>query len=278
MRAFFKRYFIITSGCVLYGLGFAFFIEPSGLAPGGVSGVAVILSKYITLIDSGSIILLLNLPLLITGAAVFGWKFFSGTVWATVFSSFVISLCEAFFSPAQSADQLCCAVAGGIFIGVGIGLVFRENATTGGTDIIVRLLQKKFPYIRSGNIFMMVDSAVVISSGLVFRDLETSVYSGISLAVSTYIFNCILYGGMRAKLVIIITDDTDELSVKLSDVTGITVLSGVGAYSKAAKRVMLCAVDKRKYPAAAEIIKECSPDSVVITAPADGYSHGIHLG
>lgn len=278
MRAFFKRYLMITLGCVLYGMGFAFFIKPSMLAPGGISGVAVILSEYIPFLSSGSIIFLLNLPLLITGASVFGWKFFAGTVWATVFSSFTISFCEAVFAPIQSADRLCCAAAGGIFIGIGIGLVFRENATTGGTDIIVRLLQKKFPYIRSGNIFMMVDSVVVISSGLVFRDLETSVYSGISLAVSTYIFNYILYGGMRAKLMIIITDDTDKLIGKLTDVTGITVLSGVGAYSKTSKRVMLCAVDKRKYPAATEIIKEFSPDSVVITAPADGYSHGIHLG
>lgn len=278
MQEFVKRYIKITFGGILYALGFVLFIEPSSLAPGGVSGISVIVTHFLPKINSGSVILLINLPLLIIGTFAFGMKFLCGTVWATFFSSFVISIIEYYVNPTQPADRFCCAVAGAIFIGVGIGLVFRENATTGGTDIIVRLLQKKFPYIRSGNIFLIVDSSIVIASGIIFRDIETSVYSGVSLAVSTYIFNYIYYGGMRAKLLIIITENAAELSSLLSDETGITIISGVGAYSGIQKQILLCAVDKRKYLNVTQIVKDKSPDSMVITAPADGYSKGRYLG
>ena len=271
-----KKYFIITLGCLIYALGFALFLGPSDLAAGGVSGISVIITHFFRQIDKGILILVLNLPLLLIGTIVFGGKFFFGTVYATVFSSLFITFFEMFLTP-PTVDYVCSALAGALLTGIGMGMIFREEATTGGTDIVVRLIQKRKPHLRTGNIFLIVDSIIVFAAGIVFKNFNVMIYSAASLWANTYIFNLVLYGGTRAKLVIIISDDKSILTEKLKKETGITVLKGHGAYSGDEKEVLLCAVDKRKYPKVTKIISEISPGSLIITAPAEGFEYGRSL-
>lgn len=190
-----KRYGIISLGCILFAAGFAFFLEPGELAPGGVSGIAVLLLHYFPSLDSGTVIFLINLPLLITGAILFGGRFFFGTIWATILSSAVISTLTHLFPDPITGDPLCSALAGAVLVGFGLGLVFRENATTGGTDIVVRMIQRKVPHLQTGNIFLIVDSTVILLSGLVFREFEIMIYSGISLYVSMMFFRYVYQYG-----------------------------------------------------------------------------------
>ena len=189
-----KRYTLITVGCALFAAGFSLFLEPADIAAGGVSGIAVIVTHLWNAIDGGTVIFLLNLPLLILGTAVFGGRFFCGTVWATTVSSAMISLAEHFVYPPVGDDRYFCAVSGAVLTGIGMGLIFRCNATTGGTDIVVHLLQRKMPEVKTGYIFLLVDAAVVFAAWAVFKDAGTLFYSALSLAMNTLILNLTLYG------------------------------------------------------------------------------------
>lgn len=189
-----KRYTVITLGCAVYAAGFALFLEPAHLAAGGVSGIAVLVTHFWKAIDGGTVIFLLNLPLLILGTAVFGRRFFFGTVWATVVSSGMISFAEHFVYAPVGDDPYFCAVMGALFTGVGMGMIFRCHVTTGGTDIVVRLIQKKIPNVKTGYIFLFVDSMVVLASGFVFGDVAAVVYSGLSLTLNTLVLNLVIYG------------------------------------------------------------------------------------
>ncbi|MBE6542417.1 MAG: YitT family protein [Ruminococcaceae bacterium] len=269
-----KKYFYITLGSLVFAVGFALFLSPQNIAPGGVSGIAVIITHFFPNISNGTVILLLNIPLLIAGTAIFGLRFLFGTVWASFLLSAFVSVIEYLIPNPPSSDLFCCALSGGIIMGTGIGLVFRQNVTTGGTDIAVKILQRKMPHIKTGIIFLIIDSFIVILSGIVFGNIDTLIYSGFALCVSTLSFNYILYGGMRAKLVIIIDSDVSHLAKTMSEEAGVTVIKGIGAYSGEKKIVMICAVDKRKYPVIMTIVKKTSPESVVITAPAESFIHG----
>lgn len=195
-----KRYSIITLGCLAFAIGFAMFLAPANIAPGGISGIAVIVSHFFPDIVNGVTILLLNIPLLIAGVIIFGGRFLLGTIWASIVSSVFVTVIELSVPLPISTDIFCCALVGGIVMGVGLGFVFRANATTGGTDVIVRLVQLKIPHVKTGNIFMIVDSCIVVLSGIVFRDFDTAVYSGFALWVSTKAFNYILYGGAETGI------------------------------------------------------------------------------
>lgn len=194
-----KRYAVITFGCTLYAAGFALFLEPAHLAAGGVSGIAVLVTHFWKTVDGGTVIFLLNLPLLILGSAVFGGRFFFGTIWATVVSSGMISFAEHFVYDPVGDDRYFCAVIGALLTGSGMGLIFRQGATTGGTDIVVRLIQRKTPDVKTGYIFLFVDSAVVLASGFVFGDVATVVYSGLSLAANTLVLNLVIYGRTKRR-------------------------------------------------------------------------------
>lgn len=194
-----KRYTVITFGCALYAAGFALFLEPAHLAAGGVSGIAVIVTHFLDAVDGGTVIFLLNMPLLIAGSFVFGGRFFFGTVWATAVSSAMISYAEHFVHPPVGDDRYFCAVMGALFTGIGMGMIFRCHATTGGTDIVVRLIQRKIPDMKTGYIFLFVDSAVVLAAGLVFRDVGTTFFSGLSLAGNTLMLNLVLYGMSKRR-------------------------------------------------------------------------------
>jgi len=187
------RYAGITFGCLLFAIGFELFIKPAGLAPGGVSGIAVIISHYFPNINSGAVMFLINLPLLIVGVAVFGGGFFLGTVWASIVTSIFVVVAELFHRTGVQHDMYMSAVVGAVFTGIGMGIVFRKQATTGGTDIIVRLIQNKTPNIRGGYIFLAVDSLIVLMSGIVFRDIENVIYSALCLAINSFVFNAVFY-------------------------------------------------------------------------------------
>jgi len=190
-----KCYTAISLGCIFYAVGFAFFLEPAHLAPGGISGIALMITHFYRYLDTGNVIFLLNLPLLIIGTAVSGKNFFFGTIWATAVSSGMISFFEQWFPLSFAAhDPYTCAILGALFTGIGMGLIFRFHATTGGTDILVHLIQKKFPQTKTGYLFLLIDVIIVFVSGFVFMDVAVIFYSGLSLLGNSIIINLILYG------------------------------------------------------------------------------------
>lgn len=188
-----KRFVFVTLGSFLFAYGFALFIEPANVAPGGLAGIVVIISRLYPMLDSGLIFLLLNIPLLVIGAIVFGIKFFLGTLYATLVSSVTMSLAARTVESPIISNVLLMTFIGSVISGIGLAFVFRVDATTGGTDIIARLIHRRYAHIRLGWIFFLLDVAVILISGVIFKEIQTLILSSFSSAVMSFVFNCTLY-------------------------------------------------------------------------------------
>lgn len=287
-----KKYSLIVLGCIIYSLGVSFFLDANNIASGGVTGIAIIiryLLGYTPVTDflseellTGILIVVINIPLFIIGFIFIGKEFTLSSLFATVFSSALIEvwniLLEKFIHHAVT-DTLIAAVVGGVLFGAGLGLIFRMGSSTGGTDIIVKLLRKKFRYINTAIISMIIDIIIVCCSFAVFRDFNLLCYTIISIVLFTVGFDAVLYGGNSAKLVYIISvEDKAQIIcdriVKELEV-GATVTDGKGAYTGDNKRMIMCAIKNFLYPKLRDVVKECDPAAfMVVTSAKEIYGEG----
>ena len=270
----------MTLGCFIYAISIAIFLDPKGLAPGGVTGISIMVS-YATNIPTGTLVLLINIPLLAIGVWKFGRQFLCYTVFSTVLSSLMINGLAGVVVPTD--DQLLCGVVGGALMGLGMGMVFTQGGTTGGSDIIVKLLRIRFRYLKTGIIFAITDTVIVACSALVFKNIENGLYAGISLAIQTIVFDLVLYGPDEAKSLLIISDRAKTVARRLMDEleVGVTYLNGMGAYSNSEKLVILCAMRKQLFPKARTIVKEEDPSAFMIVSNANeifGEGFKDHFG
>ncbi len=269
-----KKIILMTLGVVFYAAAIGLFLDPNTLAPGGISGISVILSRLIP-IGTGTLILLFNVPILIAGAWKFGFRFICSTIYCTVLSSLMINIFSS--AGALTQDRLLAALAGGAMIAVGLGLIFRNGATTGGMDIIVKFLRLKYPHMKTGSIFMAADSFVVLLSALVFRDVDLALYAALVVFVNSFLLDVVLYGRDGAKLIYIISDKSAEIAGRLLDELeiGVTYVHAEGAYSGKDKKVIMCVMRKQIYPKAEEIIKEEDPQSfMIVTGATEIFGEG----
>ena len=269
-----KKYLVITLGAMVYGAGISLFIDPNNLAPGGVSGLAIIISRLLP-VETGTLILLLNIPIMILGIWKFGMKFIVSTLYAT----FMVSLSTNLFSwlPPLTGEFLLVSLFGGVMSAVGIGLVMRAGATTGGTDILVKCLKLKKPYLKTGSIFLAIDSVIIGIGGIVFGNIDVVLYSAISVSMTSRVLDLILYGRDEAKIIYIISNASGiitERILKELDV-GVTHLSGEGAYRKEEKQIIFCVVKKQNTYKVEEIVKqEDSNAFMVISSATEIYGEG----
>lgn len=268
-----QKYGVITLACAAYAVAIAVFLDPYALAPGGVSGLAIVLSTCIPL-DTGIIILLFNVPLLIIGSLRLGKSFAAGTIYATVTSSLMITgityIIATLHLSLPSNDLLLNSIVGGVLQAVGIGVIFRCGATTGGTDIIIRLLLLRHRHLHTGKLFLCVDSLIIFLSVIVSRSVEIALYAALSLTVCSYLIDRIMYGPDTAKVLIIITDTPDKIvnAVFQKYDIGMTRLQGKGAYTGDAKEVLFCAIKKPLAPYVCDLIHIEDKKAFVIVADA----------
>lgn len=268
IRTILRALFLITIGTLIYSAGISLLIDPNDLAPGGVSGISIMLSRF-TPIPTGTWILIINIPLLAFGWWKLGRKFIIKTCYATVMTSLFTNLLSTI--PPVTNDLICAVVLGGIAVGTGIGLVFRAGGTTGGMDIIVKLLRLKYPYLKSGSIFLALDMLVVIASGFVFQNLTLAVYAGIVIALDAKVMDVILYGQDEARLIYIISDKHVQIASRLMEELniGVTYLEGEGAYTEKNKMIILCATRKQRSPEVINIVKEEDARAFLIVSSAN---------
>lgn len=267
-----KNILLLTAGSIVYAIAISCFLDPNRLVPGGVSGIAVILNHTVEWLGTGTVILVLNIPLLVAGLIKFGRRFMLSTVYATVLSSTLIDLLGRLLSERLpiTSDLLLAALAGGAMMALGLGLVFRGGGSTGGSDILIKFIRLKYKHLRTGRVFLIVDMIVVAISALVFREVTTALYSALTLVVSSTVLDRVLYGTDEAKLVYIISDKGDELAevlLRKLDV-GVTFLEGQGAYSGSDKRVLMCAAHKRTFPHIREVVTEVDDMAFMIVSSA----------
>lgn len=267
-------YIVITLASFIYATGLALFLDPNNLAPGGFSGVAIIISRFTT-IPTGTWFLIFNIPVMILGMWKFGWKFIVSTIYSIVIISFATNTLSA-LGPATK-DPLLAAAAGGSLIAIGVGLIFRVGATTGGTDIIVKFLKLKYRHLRTGVIFLLTDALIVVASGIAFRKIDTALYAGMAVIVCSIVMDLVLYGRDEAKLIYIISDKADLIAGRLMQEldVGATFLEGSGAYSNQSKKIIMCAMKKQIAPKAEEVVKEMDPESfMIVTSASEVFGEG----
>lgn len=269
-----KKYFLLTVYCSLFGVGLSLFIDPNNLAPGGVSGLSILLSRVFP-VETGTLFLILNIPILIIGIYKFGWKFIISTLYATVMVSFFTNLLEPV--GALTSEPLLGALAGSVLNAVGMGMVLRSGATTGGTDIIVKCLRVRYPHLKSGVLFFIIDIFIVLLSGIVFGQIDSMLYSAIAVFTTSTVLDKVLYGTDGAKLFFLISDQADGITARLlAELNiGVTYLKGSGAYNKNEKQVVLCAMRKQLVPKAEKIVREEDEKAfLIITNATEIYGEG----
>lgn len=273
-----KHIVMMTIGAILYAAAIGMFLDPNSLAPGGVTGISIILSRLIP-VETGTLILLFNIPILILGTWKFGFRFIVSTIYCIMIISPMTNFFTAKFG-ALTEDPFLAGLAGGALLAVGMGTVFRAKATTGGIDIIVKIIRTKKPHLKTNNLFLLMDAVVVTCSALVFKDIDKALYAGMTVIVTSLVMDIVLYGKDEAKLIHIISDKSEEITKRLLDdlEIGVTYVRGEGAYSGKEKKVIMCVVKKQISPKVEDIIKEEDPMAFMIVSSAmeiygEGYKN-----
>ena len=272
-----KRYLKLTLYGILYAVGFQLFIVPNFLAPGGFSGVSVLLNHVIPAIPTGTFILMLNIPILIIGFWKFGAKFTISTCYCVVLTSVLMTFLEYFAKPIVSDDIFLGCVCGGAIVGFSLGKIFRHGATTGGMDIVVKLIRLKVPHLKTNQVFLIADSFVVAAMILLMQDVVRGLYSAICIVISTTIMERALYGKDEATFVHIISDKPQEVADQLlyELQMGVTFIDGMGAYTKKDKKIIMCVAKKRDFYKVEAVVKKTDPKSFMIVSSAqEVYGEG----
>lgn len=267
----------IALGCVAFSLGFDLFLDPNNLNAGGISGLAMVITHWIGAGSVGTVTILMNLPLFALGGIKIGRKFFWGSLLGMTLSSVLLDLFTLIPSP--TTEPLIGALYGGVMCGFGIGLVFAAGASTGGSDIIVRLLKLRWAHVPIGIINMCFDFGVAALTGLAFWDLSRALYSGVAIFLTGEIIDAVVYRFDYSKVALIISKEYEKIAQTISDELerGATFLDGEGSYSRIPTKVVLTAVKKQQLADLKRLVVEIDPDAFIIVQEAhqvlgDGFS------
>lgn len=263
-----KDVLINMFGCALFGLGFSLFLEPNGLNAGGLSGLAMVLVQLTELGTVGTVTALMNIPLFIVAGMKIGKKFFFGSLVGMAFSSLFIDLFA--MVPAPELEPLVGCLYGGAICGVGLGFIFAAGVSTGGSDIIVRLLKMRWQHIPIGVINTCFDAGVAVLTGLVFRDINVALYSGVAIFITGQVIDVVVYRFDYSKVALIITKHYDAVVEAISDKLerGATFLHGEGSYSHRETKVILTAIKKHQLAELKALVAELDPDAFIIVQEA----------
>ncbi len=259
-----------TVGSLLFALSVNCFSAPNRIAPGGLTGLATVIHYVIPGAPIGLTILLLNIPLLIWAWLKIGRAFTVRTVGCIVLSTVVMDLAAPFL-PSYRGDLFLVAVMGGVLAGVGLGLIFLRGGSTGGTEVIARLLEKRLPFLPIGRLMLMVDAAVIGIAALVFRDAESAMYAVVLTFVTSTLIDTLVYGGLGGKLVLIFSRRHLEITDAVLNTLerGVTKLRSRGGYSGQDSEVLLCAVGRTQVYALRRLVTRLDPTAFIVIASAE---------
>mgnify|MGYP002624499936 CR=1 FL=1 len=254
----------ILFGCAIVAASFSFLTYPNSIVSGGLTGVSQILN-LLTGLPVGMMIAAMNVPLFIVAWRKFGIRFIIYSLIGTAGCSVFIDL-FSLIDLTLTNDMLLAAIYGGVFYGLGYGIVYRAGGTTGGTDILARLLRRRYPHINFGTISLALDVVVLVTFAIVFNRFDASMYTIIMMYVSSRIVNAILYGLSNSGVCHIITVMPGEICEAIGGKLGrgATIMRGEGAYSGADRYVVLCAVKRQQIPALRRIVSEVDEGAFVI--------------
>lgn len=269
-----RDYILITIAAFIYSAAISLFLDPNSMAPGGVTGISMILNR-LTHVETGTWIFVINIPILLVGMWKFGFKFLLSTIYCTVVTSIVTNLLAPF--DAVTDDKLLAALVGGAMMAVALGIVFKAGASSGGTDIIIKLLRIRFPHLKTGVLFFVTDALIVAASAFFMADIDTALYAGLVVVINSLLIDVVLYGRDGAKMFFIISDKHEAIANRLLvelDL-GVTYISATGAYSGKDKQVIMCIMRKILSPKAEDVVRQEDPTAfMIITNATEIYGEG----
>lgn len=258
----------ILLGSVLFALGFNLFLLPNDLNAGGISGLSMILVRLTGMGSVGLITVLLNLPLFAIAGLKIGRKFFVGSLIGMAASALFIDLLSRI--PRPVTEPLVGALYGGALCGFGLGLVFAAGASTGGSDIIVRLLKRKLQHVPIGSIAICFDLVVVLLTGLVYWDISRALYSGVTIFLTGQVIDAVVYRFDYSKVALIVSKEYDRIAEAIANELdrGATFLHAEGSYSHVQTKVVLTAVKKQQLSDLKRLVVEIDPDAFIVVQEA----------
>ena len=264
-------YLLCAVGTLLYALGVVCFINPMHFVPGGVTTIAILINYLFPAIPTGAMTFAINVPLLLIALKVFGFRFISKTLFSTatlsLFLDLVGKVAEKFPVMVYTGqEKLVAALFGGIFLGAGIGLAFLRGGTTGGTDIVVRLLRLKLPHVSLGKLVLACDFAVVALAGVVYRSMDSVLYSVIVVFLSGFAVDYVISGRSHSKMLMILTSKPAEVTREITAVVerGVTLLEAEGGYTGQPKKMLLCVARAHEVPQIRNIVRKYDEHPFII--------------
>ena len=268
-KNFIKESIGMIVGGILISVALNMFFSPHTIAPGGLSGLSVVLSK-VSGLSVSAIMLIMGIPLIFFSIKILGTKNAIKTLIGMLLLSLCISLTSSLSQVSVTDDVLLAAITGAILLGLGLGVVFSVDGSTGGTDLIALMINKAIPSIPLSKCLVCIDGLVVMSSGIVNKNLETALYSAISLYVIVKMIDFIISGFDYSKCFIIITNEEEKLKEAIvNDIKrGITILDGRGGYTDSSKSVLIVAVNKKQEVHMKKLIKNVDKNAFIIVSKA----------
>lgn len=256
-------------GCMLFAAGIYSFARSANFAPGGLSGLALLIN-YITGAPIGVLTMALNVPLILIGFRVLGKKILCKTMITMVVFSFMLDIVFPKL-PSYNGDPLLSSIFSGIFVGTGCALIYISGSSTGGADFLILSTNKWFPHFSIGQITLVLDVLVVGLGGIVFGNIDAVLHGVLATFVSTFVIDKIMLGMGRGKLMLIVTQCGYVITSTIDKVTarGATLLSATGAYTKEKRDVVLCACSNNEAFKIRQAIRDADPASLIIIADSN---------
>lgn len=268
LKIFLQDLAMFIIGGIIYSVAVLVFLSPNEIAPGGVTGVATILNFLFSL-PIGITVLIINVPLLVLGFLKFGKGFILKTTIATVCASLLLDIGEPLL-PKLHIDLILASVFGGSLIGLGISLIMLRGSTTGGVDIIAKLINRRFAHISVGKIMLLIDAVVVLTAAFVYKNAQSALYSVVALYSSARVMDLVLYGSDKGKIIYVISNKTQDIvdDILLRVNRGVTVIDVVGGYKGKKRKMIMCTVRRNEVFAVYRSVRRYDEGAFIVVAEA----------
>lgn len=258
----------ILLGCTVFSLGFDLFLDPNNINVGGITGIAMILRELLGFGSIGAYFAAINIPLFLLGYKELGRRFFIGSMLGMLFSTVLLDLLTII--PVPKIDLMLAALYGGGLTGLGLGLVFMAGASTGGSDIMAKLLRKRFRRLKLSRLMLILDIITVTLTGVVFHDITRTLYSALPLYVSALVMDSVIYGLDYSSMALIISDKYSEIVAEIARKLerGTTLLDAHGGYHGDSRQVVMCAIRHRQITELKDLVSRIDPNAFMILQDA----------
>lgn len=273
VKVFLGDFLFFIFGSIVYSIGVLTFLSSNEISPGGVTGIAIVLN-YLFSLPIGLTVFLINIPLLIIGFFKFGKVFILKTAVATACISAVIDVFE-FFLPSLKIDLILASVFGGSLMGLGISIIMLRGSTTGGVDIIAKLINERLPYLSVGKIMLFIDALIIALTAIVYKNAQSALYSIVTLYASAKVMDLMLYGADKGKIVYIISEHIQDIVYDILHVInrGVTIIDVTGGYKQEKKQMIMCTVRRNEVHTVFKSVRNHDNKAFIVVGEA-GEIHG----